>query len=135
MSSTKPPDPRTTAAQVRAYLEALPAPARRGCRAIRAAIRRAAPAATETFSYGIPGFRLDGRALLWYAGWKAHLSLYPVTKAVKAALAPALRGFDLAKGTIRFPLDDQVPAPLVQRITRVRVAEVRAANQVRRTGR
>src|SRR5262249_12504672 len=98
---------------------------RRLLSSIRAAIKAAVPQAVEVFSYGIPGFRLDGRPLLWYAGWAAHVSVYPMTKGIKESLAPQLRTFEMSKGTVRFPLDKPVPIPLVKRMAKVRAAEIR----------
>jgi uncharacterized protein YdhG (YjbR/CyaY superfamily) len=114
---------QTAGGHVRQYLGKVPANQRKVLRAIRAAIRATAPTAVEHFSYGIPGFRLDGRPLIWYAAWRNHTSLYPVNAAVRRALAAEIEGYQTSKGTIRFPLDEPLPVGLVKKIVGVRARE------------
>jgi uncharacterized protein YdhG (YjbR/CyaY superfamily) len=117
--------------QVREYLAAQPAPARRALTAIRSAIRAAVPGAVEHFSYRIPGFRLEGQALVWYAGFRRHVSLYPMTDAIRRAHAAAIAGYKTSKGTIQFPLSEPMPIALVKRLVRARAAEIRKTSRSR----
>jgi uncharacterized protein YdhG (YjbR/CyaY superfamily) len=93
---------------------------------VRDTIRAAAPGAVEHFSYGIPGFRYEGQPLLWYAGWKNHLSIYPMTAGIRRSLGAKLEGYEMAKGTIRFPLSDPPSAALVKQMVKARISEIRS---------
>jgi uncharacterized protein YdhG (YjbR/CyaY superfamily) len=111
--------------QVQTYLKSLPPNARRRLGEVRALIRGSAPGAVEGFSYGIPGYRLDGKPLVWYAAFKEHTSLYPMTEAIRRAHAEQLQGYKTARGTVQFPLADPLPAALVKRLIKARLAELR----------
>ena len=109
------------------YLAALPEERRGPMEELRRAIRRAAPAAIETIAYAMPAFRSPtGRFLVSYDAFKAHYSLFPSTDEMEAELGDELRPFLAGKGTIRFPADRPIPIGLVERIVRIRVAEVEA---------
>src|SRR3954465_8730261 len=120
---------RRAAARVRASFAALPPDSRRELRKLRAAIRQAAPAAVEGFSYRMPLFRLDGRPLVWYAAFTPHIGVYPIGAAIRRAQAAALKKYAVSTGTVRFPLTDPPSAALVGRLVKARVAEVRAPRQ------
>jgi uncharacterized protein YdhG (YjbR/CyaY superfamily) len=109
---------------VRAYLDALPPPARRAVRQLRTLIRKAAPQAVEARSYGILGYKVDGRPFIYCGGFNEHVALYPVTPAMRRDHAAAIAPFQASKGTLRFPLDRPLPAALVTRLLKTRVKEL-----------
>ena len=91
---------------------------------VRSAIRKAVPAAEEVVSYKIPTYKLHGNAVIYFAGWKQHYSLYPATGRVVAAFKDELAPYEVSKGTIRFPLSARVPVRLIGRIAKFRAKEV-----------
>jgi uncharacterized protein YdhG (YjbR/CyaY superfamily) len=90
---------------------------------VRAAIREALPGADETISYGIPTYKLHGGAVIYFAAWKKHFSLYPASAKLIESFKDDLAGAMINKSTIRFPLARPVPAKLIGRIARFRVKE------------
>lgn len=104
------------------FLAALPDDQRNALLTLRAEIRRAAPEAEEYIGYGIPAFRQDG-ALVSFGAARNHCALYVQSPAVMEALADDVAGLDTSKGTIRFTPDKPLPADLVHRIVKARLAE------------
>ena len=103
------------------YISAAPKESRAKLRQMRAAIRAAAPGATESIKWSMPAFS-QRRILVMFAGFKHHIGLYPTPSAVKA-FAIELARYHTAKGSIQFPLDKPLPVPLIRRITAFRVRE------------
>jgi uncharacterized protein YdhG (YjbR/CyaY superfamily) len=117
-------DPTTATAQVDAMLAALPEAQREVLEALRRTIAATAPDAVDTTSYGMPAFRYHGRALVAYAGFKAHCSLFPMSAELIERLQVELGEFVAAKGTLRFTPAHPIPVELVQRIVRERMAQI-----------
>jgi len=90
---------------------------------MRSAIRSAVPAeATEAISYGIPAFKYQG-TLVWFAAFSNHCSFFPTASVIKA-FKNELQGYKTSKGTIHFPVDQPLPAALVKKIVKARLAEM-----------
>lgn len=117
------------------YLDALDAVRRSTLQTLREHIQHAAPGAEECLSYSLPAFRLNGRALVAYGAARNHCALYPMSSAVLAGLRDRLGAYDTSKGTLRFPIDRPIPASLIRRIVRARIAENAAAAERARTPR
>ena len=100
---------------VDAYIASFQADARPTLEAVRAAIRAGAPGTDETISYDIPTYKLDGERVVYFAGWKHHISVYPIPGG-DAALDAELGPYKAARGTLRFPLDKHVPLELIGRV-------------------
>jgi len=105
------------------YLATQPPAVRAVLERVRGAIRRALPKAEEAISYQIPAYKVDGAVALYFAGWKEHVAIYPVSAAMIAAFGDELAPYVASKGTLRFPLSSPVPLRLIGRIAKVRAAE------------
>jgi uncharacterized protein YdhG (YjbR/CyaY superfamily) len=91
---------------------------------VRELIRATAPDATETISYAIPTFDLNGKHLVHFAAFAKHVGFYPIPTGMeefKEELEPYKQG----KGSVQFPLDEPLPLDLIRRIVEFRVGEVR----------
>jgi uncharacterized protein YdhG (YjbR/CyaY superfamily) len=105
-----------------AYLVRLTSDKRAALEKLRRAIHAAAPKAEECISYQLPAFRLDGKVLVWFGAATNHCSFYPGAAPI-AKHAAELQGYKTSKGTIRFSPDDPLPAALVKKLVRTRIAE------------
>lgn len=108
---------------VEAYLERVPEPGRSTLEKVRAVIRSVVPAeTTEIISYGMPTFRYK-RGLVAIAAFSDHCSFFPLGASVLDAFEKELEGYRVSKGTLHFPLDKPLPAGLVKKIVKARIAQ------------
>jgi uncharacterized protein YdhG (YjbR/CyaY superfamily) len=123
MKKTKASSPKGTAKTIDEYLARVPEPARSTLNKVRAAIRSAAPAeTTEAISYGIPTFKYKG-PLVAFGAFAKHCSLFPMGASVLNAFERELKDFRVSKGTLHFPVDKPMPATLVKKIVKARIAQ------------
>ncbi len=108
---------------VEEYLAGVPEPARGTLKKVRAAIRSAAPReATEAIWYGMPTFKYNG-PLVAFAAFSNHCSIFPCSSSLLESFKKELKKFSTSKGTIRFPVDKPLPAALVKKLVKARVAQ------------
>jgi|SRR5688572_74254 len=105
------------------YISGFPGQTQEGLEKIRASIKKIAPNAEETISYGIPAFNLNGRYLVYFAGYKQHISIYPVPSGNKSFEKDFPPYYTSGRGTIQFPLDKPTPISLVTKIVKFRMKE------------
>ncbi len=109
------------------YIAAQPEPVQRKLEQVRATIRSAVPEAVELIGYRMPGYKLHGKPMLYFAAFQEHYSLFAASGTFFATLEEELRGYELRKGTIHFPLTKPVPVKLISRIAKLRAAGIAGA--------
>lgn len=112
-------DPR-----VDAYLAALPEDQREVLEQLRADVARLVPGAVETISYGMPAFKLRGKFLVSFAGWKRHCSIYAIDDALLERHADAVRGYGRTKGALHFTKDRPIPGAFLEDLLRLRAGQI-----------
>ena len=109
------------------YLAKLPAEQRQVLDKLRADVARLVPDAVETISYGMPAFKLRGKFLISYAGWKRHCSIYAIDDQLLEKHADAVRGYGRTKGALHFSSDQPLPDALLEDLLRLRAGQVEDA--------
>lgn len=117
--------PKTRLSSVDAYIAAQPEATQPILASMRNAIRKAIPQAEELISYKMPAYKLHAEPVLYFAGWKHHVSLYPLTATMLAAFKDEIAPYKVHKSTIRFPLSEPAPLKLIARLAKFRADEVR----------
>lgn len=106
------------------YIAKFPAEVQEILQRFRAIVHELAPDAVEELAYGLPAYKLNGKPLVYFGGYTKHIGLYATPsghEAFKDDLAPYKQG----KGSVQFPLKDPMPYPIVERLVKYRVDEVR----------
>lgn len=109
-------------ANIDEYIAGFPKGTQQVLEQVRAVIKREAPDAEETISYAIPAFSLNMHNLIYFAGYKNHISLYPVPKGSEA-FKKEISKYKTGKGTMQFPLDKPLPLHLVTKIVKYSIKE------------
>jgi uncharacterized protein YdhG (YjbR/CyaY superfamily) len=104
------------------YIAGFPQDVQERLEQIRMTIRKAAPGAEETISYRIPAFKLNG-PLIYFAAFKAHIGMYPITTAVREKYKKELSVYEGGKGTVRFPFERPIPYSLIGKIVKFKIKE------------
>jgi len=115
------------------YISLHPKPARARLREMRALVAAAAPGAKQEIKWGMPAFSRD-RILVMFGGFRKHIGFYPTPSAIRA-FKKELAGFKCSGAAIQFPLDEPLPAALIRRITKFRVAQSSARDAKWRSAR
>lgn len=100
---------------------------------LRQTVHASAPGAEEYIGYGLAGFKLNGRPLIYFGAWENHCALYAASPAVQQKFQKELKGFEVSKGTIRFTPEKPLPTALVRKLVKARIAEGKSAKAARAT--
>ena len=117
---------------VEAYINAFPSNVGNTLNRIRSIIKQTAPNAVESISYGMPAYKLNGKPLVYFAGYKNHVGLY-ATPSGHSQFAAELARYKQGKGSVQFPIDEPLPFDLIERIVQFRVAENLAQGKAKKT--
>jgi len=127
--------PMTEHGSIAAYIAAQPKAAQGALKKVRSAIRKAIPQAEESLSYKIPTYKIDGRVVIYFAGGANHYALYPSGPKAIAKFKKELAPYEISKGTIRFPLSEDVTVKLIAAIAKFRAREAAARSAAARSRR
>lgn len=115
---------KTVFTSIDEYISTFPEEVQKRLEQLRATIKATAPEAKETISYNIPTFTLNGKYLIYFAGWKHHISIYPIppgSESFDKQVAKYVEG----KGTLKFPIDKPLPLKLIAKMVKLNLAENR----------
>lgn len=109
--------------QVDKYIEQFPSSTQKILKKIRAIVKKTCKDAEESISYGMPAYKLNGKPVVYFAGWKSHVGIY-ATPSAHTAFKKELSGFVNAKGSVKFPLDKPIPYEIVERMIEFNIKKI-----------
>ena len=113
-----------SAGDIDSYLAGVDEPKRSTLEQLRRSIHAVVPDAEECISYGMPAFKVQGKTVAGFAAFKNHLSYLPHSGSVLPSLAADLTGYEGTKGSLHFPIDEPLPAAIVNKLVRARLREL-----------
>lgn len=105
------------------YIKAQAKAAQPILRDVRILIKKASPKAEESISYGMAGYKLYGKPLVYFGAWKSHIGFY-ATPSAHAEFKKEMTKYTGAKGSVRFPLDEKIPYPLIKKMVQFRTKQL-----------
>jgi uncharacterized protein YdhG (YjbR/CyaY superfamily) len=117
-------------ADVDEYIKSFPPDVQTKLKQLRSIIKKEAPQAVEGISYGMPGYKLEGRPLVYFAGFKNHVSFFATPSGIER-FKNEITDFEVSKSGIRIPLSKPIPESLIRKIVKFRVAENKSINKKR----
>lgn len=112
------------------YISSFPEEVRKELQLLRKVIKEEIPDAGETISYGIPTFKLNGKYVVYFAAYKKHISLYPISQEIVSSLGNNSSFKLTGKGTLQFPLNKPLPIPVIRIIIKGLLGEYLMRQQV-----
>ena len=109
------------------YIKTYPKDVQKILKLVKLTIKEVIPTSAEVISYQIPAFKLNGKYVIYFAGWQNHISVYPKPRS-NETLNKQLAKFKGGKGTVQFPLDKTIPLALIKKIVKYRVKESAVAD-------
>lgn len=112
-----------TVNNVAAYIKGFPAATQEILKQVRETVQKAAPTALESISYGMPAYKLNGKPLVYFAGYEKHIGFY-ATPTGHGAFEKELSKYKQGKGSVQFPIEHKMPLSLISRIVKFRLKEL-----------
>lgn len=115
-------DSKTKYTNISEYIASFPSDVQIKLKELRQLIKNASPDAQEAIAYGIPTYKLNGKNLVHFGGYKSHIGFYPAPQGIQA-FKKELKNYTGGRGTVRFPLDKPLPKTLITNIVKFRTEE------------